>query len=127
MIKTKQKGIILLLSLLLLILILFHINIPCPINLVTGLHCPGCGLTRMLKAICEFNFYQAFRYNMLLFILMPFFSFYFLNTIYCIITSQKDKMFYKKIPNIVIYILITVSLLFGILRNIFPILAPTTL
>ena len=49
------------------------ISIPCPFHFITGLYCPGCGITRMIKSILKLDFYQAFRYNQLLFILLPFF------------------------------------------------------
>lgn len=124
---SKNKIIVLLFSLIIILCAIFHISIPCPIYSTTGLHCPGCGVTRMLREIFKLNFYQAFRYNMLLFILMPFFMFYIINNIYCIITHKENKALYKKIPINLIYILIIILLLFGILRNIFPILAPTKL
>jgi len=41
----------------------------CPFRLI-GLWCPGCGGTRMIRSIFALDFYQAFRYNPLLFILL---------------------------------------------------------
>lgn len=35
-----------------------------------GLYCPGCGGTRMVRSILELDFYQAFRYNPLVFVLL---------------------------------------------------------
>lgn len=47
------------------------VKIVCVYHLLTHLYCPGCGLTRMLTAIMNHNFYQAFRWNPLLFIVLP--------------------------------------------------------
>lgn len=35
-----------------------------------GLYCPGCGGTRMVQSILKLDFYQAFRYNPLVFVLL---------------------------------------------------------
>lgn len=102
---------------------IFHLYVPCIFNLITGLHCPGCGVTRMLKEIIHLNFYQAFRYNMLAFIFTPIFFFLFINHIYCKIKNKKS--IYQKIPNYLSVIVIVLFLIFGIIRNIFPYFAPT--
>ncbi|HEY2787596.1 MAG TPA: DUF2752 domain-containing protein [Fimbriiglobus sp.] len=38
---------------------------PCMLHATTGLHCPGCGLTRAVHAALNGNFSQAFAYNVL--------------------------------------------------------------
>ena len=43
----------------------------CPIKALTGLNCPGCGITRMFVALFHGDIYQAFRYNPLVFIELP--------------------------------------------------------
>ena len=100
----------------------FHIYIDCPIKKITGLNCPGCGITRMLLSILQLDFYQAFRYNPLLFICLPFFIFFYLESI----ISKKEPL-YNKIPTKVWIIIIIVFIIYGILRNIpfFDFLAPT--
>ena len=45
--------------------------INCPFHRYLGIECPGCGATRMVIALLHLDFYQAFRYNPLIFILMP--------------------------------------------------------
>ena len=113
---------IILISYLILVKI-FHIYIPCIFHKVTKLYCPGCGVTRMLLEILRGNFYQAFRYNQLLFILLPVFIVYFIDYIYSNIKNKKSLL--DKTPSVVWYILIVVLLVFGIGRNIFPYFAPT--
>lgn len=102
----------------------FHIYIHCPIKTITGLYCPGCGITRMLLSIIQLDFYQAFRYNPLLFITLPIFIIFFLNTL-----ITKKEPLYNKISNKVWTIVIIIFIAYGILRNIpfFDYLAPTIL
>lgn len=97
----------------------YNIGIPCVFYKITNLYCPGCGITRCLKSILTFNFYQAFRYNALITILLPFFTLYFIYSF----VLKKDF----KIPNFIWYILLFIIILFGVFRNIpyFSYLAPT--
>lgn len=93
--------------------------IPCLFHWLTGYYCPGCGVTRMFFAILKLNFYQAFRFNPLVFILLCLFIMYML-----------IKVIFKinyVIPKRVYYVLIGIIILFGILRNIplFSFLKPT--
>ena len=110
---------------LLILMNVFHIYLPCMFHKITNLYCPGCGLTRMLIAISKGNFYQAFRYNMLLFILFPIFMFFIIDYIYK--SLIKKRPLYQKIPDKVYVVIIIILMLFAILRNIFPVLAPTTI
>mgnify|MGYP002620510642 CR=1 FL=1 len=93
------------------------IGIPCPFHELTGLYCPGCGSTRCIFALLEGNIYQAFRYNPLVFILLPFVTFYFLYNAYLYVYEKKDAIF-RKIPSLVYIILIIITIGFGIIRNI---------
>lgn len=77
----------------------------------------------MLKSMMKLNFYQAFRFNPLLFIFSPFILFLIINYIYC--NFKKKKSVYEKLPKYVWYILLTITIIFWILRNIIPWLAPT--
>ena len=103
----------------------YLLNIGCPIRHFLGIYCPGCGITRMFVSMIELNFYQAFRYNPLVFIYLIVFI------LYIILKFTIKKIFKKNlyIPNIIIYILIGIALLFGILRNFdsFSWLAPTVI
>ncbi len=123
--KRIKNYIIIFIILLLYVAInkIFDFYIPCPIYSITGLHCPGCGVTRMIYSIFKLDFYQAFRYNPLLFITMPFFLFFIINDIYSKIKNKESL--YKKVPEFIWIIVIAIFMIFGILRNIFPYLAPT--
>lgn len=124
--KNKVKAPIVLFVIFLFYYILnkyLNISIPCLFHEITGFFCPGCGITRMFFSLLELNFYQAFRFNPLVFILII------LGVIYWLI-----KLLIKKflnisivIPNNVYYILLIIVIIFGILRNIpgFEFLGPT--
>ena len=123
-----MKRFLIILVLLILYLVLghfFHIYVPCPINYVTGLYCPGCGITRMLFSIIKLDFYQAFRYNPLIFILFFPSAILYLNFLYC---QYKNKVsWYIKIPRVVWYILLVLLLVYGVVRNFVPYLQPIDL
>lgn len=125
--NSLRKNALLLLGLLLTYLILtkfLNISIFCPFHKITGFYCPGCGITRMLLALISGDFYQAFRYNSLLFISLPFLLFLYINAL-----LFPRNPFYKKIPANVWYFVIGLLILYGILRNIpfFDFLAPTNI
>ncbi|WP_406692326.1 DUF2752 domain-containing protein [Saccharopolyspora sp. ID03-671] len=44
---------------------------PCPIKLLTGLDCPGCGGTRMLFSLLHADLPAAWHYNALAVLLLP--------------------------------------------------------
>lgn len=45
--------------------------IPCFFQMVTGLKCPGCGITHLILYLMDFRFYDAFYANRFLFITSP--------------------------------------------------------
>ena len=53
------------------LIISFDIGIPCVFYEITGLYCPGCGITRLCLSLFEGDIYQAFRYNPIIFINLP--------------------------------------------------------
>jgi hypothetical protein len=120
---------LMLLTLVLIVLLVLYkvygFAIPCPIHLATGLYCPGCGITRCLVSIAEFNFYQAFRYNPLVFCLIPLFVFYSV-TYWILKISGKNTNKFNKYVKFIAYIILIITILFGILRNLpqFEFLAP---
>lgn len=116
-IKRNLKYAIMAISVFLIYYILnkkFGFSIPCIFYKITGLYCPGCGITRLLFSLINLDIYQAFCYNPLVFILII------IGIIYLII---KGFIYFKlkkeiKIPNNIYIILIAISIVYGILRNI---------
>lgn len=120
--KSNFKSIIILCTIGILAIIIFlkyDIGIPCIFFELTGLYCPGCGATRAVFSLIKLHPYQAFRYNALIIILLLPAVIYLL---YRYVFKGK-----KKIPNWIWYVLLIITVLFGILRNIsfFSYLAPT--
>lgn len=93
--------------------------IPCVFNKITGFYCPGCGMTRAVHSILRFDFYQALRFNALIFIISPIFIFY------CLSNYRGNTNLAKAI----LILMIVIALGYGIIRNTvaFSYLAPITL
>ncbi len=125
---SKMKLILILISFLIIYFILselLDVGIPCLFYEITGYYCPGCGITRLLFSFLKLDFYQAFRYNPLIFILIIITGIYWLVKF----ILKKFMNISIEIPNYVYYILLVIVIIFGILRNIpmFDFLSPTEL
>lgn len=99
--KKEMKLILLLISFLIIFLFLnkvFNFTIPCLFHEITNLYCPGCGITRMFLSLFKLDFYQAFRYNPLVFILLILSIVYFL-------VKKIGKLNFK-LPNYIYYYLL---------------------
>lgn len=107
----------------LFILYAVFIGIKCPVFETTGFYCPGCGSTRMVRALIHLQFYQAFRYNPVIFISAPFvFVLVYAVVIYYILG--------KPVPSVIDNTLICygfILVIFAVVRNIptFNFLEPT--
>lgn len=125
--KKVDKSLIVTLVVIILIYISSHLltnaGIPCLIKKITHLYCPGCGISRMFISLFSLNFYQAFRYNPLMF------TYLILFIVYVVVNLIRLRLKKKKLSlNIGVYaVLIIISIAFGILRNLpsFSYLLPT--
>ena len=54
---------------------LTHWSIPCIVYQLTGLQCPGCGISRMLLAMLHGDFRAAFSFHPFLFATWPFIAY----------------------------------------------------
>ena len=130
--KNNKLHILIILLILTIILILysvlfhFGIVIPCVFHELTGLYCPGCGVTRMIFSLLKLDFYQAFRYNILVFLFIPFILVCVIDFIIKKLNNKSDYL-YQNIDDKVWIILLIITLLFGVVRNIpiFDYLIPT--
>ena len=111
-----------------LVFLEYGIVIPCFFHKLTGFYCPGCGVTRMLSSLMKLEFYQAFRYNSLIFIALPFIIICIGDIVIKWLYNRQDY-FYRKINNKVWVALLIIAVLFGIARNIpiFDYLRPTVI
>ncbi len=121
----KQRSVRLVCSLLLVLAVgflyaaavrLFHIGIPCVFQEVTGLKCPGCGISGMCLALLRLDFKSAFLSNRLLFVLIPVFLFVFARMGYHYVKtgSKQLKTPEKQITAVILVLL----LVFGAVRNL---------
>lgn len=80
----------------------------------------------MLEALLFGEFYQAFRFNPLLFVLLPFGVGLLINWLMCYNVDHKTALV-NRIPEWIWVVLIIIAILYGVLRNLAPFsfLAPT--
>lgn len=57
--------------LILLLVAVFILDVGCPIRRLTGIPCPGCGMTRACLAAVRLDFAEAFRMHPLWFLIVP--------------------------------------------------------
>ncbi|MDR1114959.1 MAG: DUF2752 domain-containing protein [Tannerella sp.] len=125
--KRIRVGIILMIAVIAMIYLYSHFDptdyafFPkCPVYTLTGYECPGCGSQRAFYNLFQGNFLTAFRYNPLMFILVP----YILLGIYIeyIANSSGNKI--QRLRNIfygkrAILVLAVIIIVYTILRNYF--------
>lgn len=88
--------------------------VPCLFHEVTGLQCPGCGITRMIRAVSEKDLETAFNANAFLFLTSPYLSFLLLCSAYKWVRNERIGT--KIEASAVIYCIGLV--VFGIIRNV---------
>ena len=86
--------------------------IPCPFHALTGLYCPGCGVSHFCSDMLRLNFASAVRQNMAIAALLPVW----------VITAALRMLFPdkvgKKFENIVCIASVVALIAFGIMRNL---------
>ena len=118
--KKKDYIILIIIVTVMAILVLLErIAIPCIFHKVTGLYCPGCGITRAIRCLLRGNVQESIHNNLLLYTVIP---------LLCIsnIIYRLTKRKYKKTYNTILILLLICALSYGVLRNLpqFPYLAP---
>lgn len=102
----------------------------CPFHELTGLHCPGCGTTRAVKAALHGDFRQAFAYNQLAIVVLPVVGLAIINSLGTwagVFSASRPKRWIKYVT----WILVAAMITYGVLRNLpwppFDLLAPHVL
>lgn len=91
-------------------------SIPCPFHALTGLYCPGCGVSRMALALLRFDLAAAFRANVALCLLLPALALLFLwRGIHYLRTGEWET---PRWQSALLWAMIALLLLFGVLRNL---------
>ena len=95
------------------------LSIPCPIYTVTGLYCPGCGVTRLFWHLMKWEWAEALSSNVVVFCLLPSFILGTAYHIYRYIRYGSTQL--SKLENGVVWAVVVLLLVFCVIRNIFPI------
>ncbi|GAA5484332.1 DUF2752 domain-containing protein [Haloferula sargassicola] len=102
----------------------------CGLNRWTGLHCPGCGMTRAAYSLLHGHPWQAFRFNPLGMVVLPLLGLMALPEIIGWVKNEPPKR-WVRLNHRWAMVLVVAVIAFGILRNLpwapFHWLAPTSL
>ena len=91
------------------------LSFPCFYNKYLGIQCAGCGITRMFLSILRFDFYDAFMFHPVVFILLIIW-----NVVALFLFIGKPRFFKKPILLWILFIVSVISLIsFGIIRNFY--------
>lgn len=122
--KTGRKPLLIKLCIVFFILLAYYIfvrvtglGIPCVFNKITGLKCPGCGISRMLINLSELKLEQAFENNQVLFCMLPIFAVLLLIKI---IFMPKWLESGNKVFSVITISAAVILVAFGIGRNLIP-------
>ena len=92
------------------------LGIPCVFHLVTGLKCPGCGVTRMLISLLRLDLSAAFSYNAVLLCLLPLLLSLGLFSLIRYVRTGNRSM--TRAENALIYAAAAVLIIWGVVRNL---------
>lgn len=102
----------------------------CQFHQLTGMHCPGCGLTRAVHSACNGRFEQAFAYNVLGVVILPYLGVATVRSLWSWMwgTPARPSRLPRGVNKWTPIVLAVVLVLFWVLRNIpyypFTLLAP---
>lgn len=88
----------------------------CPFYQLTGLQCPGCGVSRMCLHLINLEFAQAFAQNQALFVLLPVLLVLWLSWAVRYVRTGTSML--RLWQRLLLWLSIGVMVVFGILRNI---------
>lgn len=90
----------------------------CYFRRLTGLDCPGCGLTRGFIALFHADFAEAFRVNALTYLVAPFFAYRFIRSLSATVFRRYIDI---SLPMFGIISIVILAFLYGFIRLILEI------
>ncbi len=93
-------------------------GIPCLFYEITGLKCPGCGITKMFISLSKLDFVSAFWHNPFLLTTGPFLVTYLACNEVKYVRTGNNRMGKWEI---FLWVELVLALAYGVLRNVFPI------
>ncbi len=94
------------------------IGFVCPVNFLTGLKCPGCGVSHMCIALMQLDFAAAFMANPAILLLSPVLATVLLQYLMHYIKTGRWQI--RPAQNVILWICIMILIFYGIGRNLFP-------
>lgn len=92
------------------------IGIPCVFNKITGLKCPGCGVTHMCVALMKGDILEAMHSNVVLFFISPLLLYILIG--YACRYINTGRMWLPKWQTVALYIMIAALVIYAIVRNL---------
>lgn len=90
--------------------------VPCLFHEITGLQCPGCGVTRLCISLLRLDISAAWRANPVLLLSLPVFAILFVR--FAVRYVKTGSVRNTKAEGIVCWILVAIFLVWGVLRNL---------
>lgn len=90
--------------------------IPCLFRKVTGLLCPGCGVTGMCVALLHLNWKGAFFCHPVLFVLLLPLTAVFIGSAAGYV--QNGRFRFARWQNLILYVSVAALVIFGVVRNL---------
>lgn len=98
------------------LLLIYGVHVPCVFRTITGLKCPGCGISRMFLGLFAGDIEKAWYFNCFVLTLIPFGGLYGVYKVGKYIkTGSKDT---NRVEEMFLIILAILALVFMVIRNL---------
>lgn len=91
-------------------------GLPCPIYSLTGLQCPGCGVSRMAISLIALDFQAAWNHHPAIMSLLPWMAAVAIDYIWGYIQTGTHRL--HKWANLSVSIMTVILLVYGVVRNL---------